>query len=84
MTLSPITHCFKIDQILAHRERRRRGKNTYEFLVQWSGLGPEHNEWIAESACTPFAVEHYWQSLRAAAFPAVAPLPDAPAGTARR
>jgi len=80
----PDNPLFHIDQILAHRERRRRGKNTYEFLVQWTGLGPEHNEWIAESACTPFAVEHYWLSLRAAAFPAVAPLPDAPAGTARR
>jgi len=80
----PENPLYEIDHILAHRERSRRGKSTYEFLIKWTGLGPEHNEWVSEAACTPFAVEQYWRSLRIAAFPAFASFPDAPAGTARR
>ena len=57
----PQNPLFEIDQILAHRRRRRRGKDVWEFLVQWTGHGPEHNEWVEEGACTAFAITDYWR-----------------------
>jgi len=80
----PDNPLFAIDAILSHRVRRRRGARTFEFLVKWTGLGPEHNEWVAEHACTPFAIQDYWRRLRPEERPASCALPDAPAETARR
>ena len=37
---------YEIENILNHR-RRRSGK-TYEYLITWTGYGPEENMWLPE------------------------------------
>ena len=35
---------YEIEALLKHRERR----GNRQYLVRWTGYGPEHNEWVHE------------------------------------
>ena len=53
---------YEVESILSHRDRRR-GRNTVrEFLVKWTGYGPEHNTWEPETQLTncPDILQEYW------------------------
>ena len=39
---------FEVDRILDHQDRRLRKGTTREFLVKWTGYGPEHHTWEPE------------------------------------
>lgn len=40
---------FIVESILAHRQRRQGRKAWTEYLIKWSGYGPEHNLWVPDS-----------------------------------
>ena len=39
---------FEVDRILDHRDKRLRKGTTREYLVKWTGYGPEHHTWESE------------------------------------
>ena len=65
----------EVEGILAHRDVRfgpRSRKPRREYLVAWTGYGPEHNLWVDEAECQacPEKIQQYWEStVRTAALP---------------
>ena len=56
---------FEIDSILDHRDKRLRKGHAREYLVKWTGYGPEHNTWEPENNmqhCKE-TVAKYWKSF---------------------
>lgn len=58
---------YEVERILAHRDRkvRTKGKRTQyrtEYLVSWTGYGPEHNSFEPEENLknAPEAIQEYW------------------------
>jgi hypothetical protein len=51
---------FEVERILDHRSRHR---NKTEFLVRWSGYGPEHDTWEPEEGLVnaPEILREYWR-----------------------
>lgn len=55
---------YEVEKILLHRDRRIKGGRTRrEYLIKWSGYGPEHNSWVSEKDCVNCdqALEAYWR-----------------------
>jgi len=75
-----------VHRIKHHRERSRGNNQVFkEYLVTWSGCGPDHTCWMPESQLPAEPIMQYWQDLaarqqRASGGP---PLASAPRGTAR-
>jgi hypothetical protein len=40
---------YLVEAILAHRTKHLGRKVWNEFLVKWTGFGPDHNQWVPES-----------------------------------
>ena len=53
---------YKVEQILTHRDRSVGRKTIREYLIQWSGLGPEHNSWQSADSVPPPLIESYSRS----------------------
>lgn len=54
---------WEVDLILAHRERKRGKGIRREYLVKWTGYGPEHNSWEPERSMSDLiAYQTYWES----------------------
>ena len=56
---------YEVDKILAHRDVRfgpSSRKPKREYLVSWTGYGPEYNLWLGESECQncPEKIQQYW------------------------
>lgn len=53
---------FEVDSILAHRTKGKGKNASYEYLVQWSGYGPDHNSWVPESNLekADWVLKRYW------------------------
>jgi len=47
---------FQVEEIV---DSRRRGKG-WQYLVRWSGYGPEHDRWLAGSAINDCAALDLW------------------------
>jgi hypothetical protein len=52
---------YEVETLLARREKETSSKKSkhgkkkrirIEYLVKWSGYGPEHNQWIPEAELT--------------------------------
>ena len=59
-----------VERVLDHRERKYGKGSRREYLVRWSGYGPEHNTWEPESHLVLGAdvlLAEYWQSQAQAA-----------------
>ncbi len=57
---------FEVETILSHRDRKRGRGSTREYLVKWTGYGPEHNTWEPErhlSNCSD-AIQSYMDRPR--------------------
>jgi hypothetical protein len=57
---------FEVETILSHRDKKRGRGTTREYLVKWTGYGPEHNTWEPErhlSNC-PDSIKAYWDRPR--------------------
>jgi len=54
---------YEIHRILRHREVRRGRRVLKEYLVSWSGCGPEHNSWEPETHLPAEPVAEYWDDL---------------------
>ncbi len=57
---------FEVDEILAHRDVRfgpTSRKFKREYLVSFTGYGPEYNLWLGESECEncPERIQRYWE-----------------------
>jgi RNase H-like domain found in reverse transcriptase/Integrase zinc binding domain/Chromo (CHRromatin Organisation MOdifier) domain/Integrase core domain len=50
---------YTIDNILDHKRVKRGRKFVDRYLVKWTGLGPEHNEWRDAADVTEFAIQQY-------------------------
>ena len=53
---------YQVEEILAHRDRSVGRKRVREYLVQWSGQGPEHNSWILSDSLPSPLIESYSRS----------------------
>ena len=75
---------YEVEGILAHRDVRfgpSTRKPSREYLVAWTGYGPEYNLWVEEAEChnCPEKIQQYWESTRR-----IPASPNGPAGPARR
>ena len=50
----------EIDRVLSHRRVKYGSREVMQYLVQWKGYGPEHNEWRDEAGVTEVATDEYW------------------------
>ena len=52
-----------VERVLDHRDRKFRKGSRREFLVQWQGMGVEHNSWEPASHCSNCTelIDEYWQ-----------------------
>ena len=51
---------YEVEAVLAHRSIK--GRHDKEFLIQWTGYGPEHNSWEPERYLDAPALRAYWDS----------------------
>jgi hypothetical protein len=53
---------YEVEAILAHRTKHRGRKVWNEFLVKWTGFGPDHNQWVPESQLgeAQESLDRYW------------------------
>jgi hypothetical protein len=54
---------YEVHKLVHHRERTRGARATKEYLVIWSGYGPDHNTWEPEEHLPRGLVKQYWSSL---------------------
>jgi len=55
---------YEVEKILLHRDRRvGKGRVKREYLVKWSGYGPEHNLWVSDTDCgnCDRVLKSYWE-----------------------
>jgi len=57
---------FEVDRILDHRDKRLKKGTTREYLVKWTGYGPEHHTWEPEKNMQNChaTVDTYWKSVQ--------------------
>ena len=70
------------ERILGHRDRTRGTKVVKQYLVSWSGCGPDHITWEPEPYLPSDLVREYWRDL--AAKQATFPQDRTPAGAPLR
>ena len=49
----------EIDRVLSHRRVKYGSREVVQYLVQWKGYGPEHNEWRDEAGVIGVATNEY-------------------------
>ena len=56
---------YTVDRVLDHRDRWRGRKSVREYLIRWTGYGPEHNTWEPQSnmAGATEAIAAYWDLI---------------------
>jgi hypothetical protein len=55
----------EVHRLKHHRERTRGTRVTKEYLVVWSGCGPDHTSWVPEQFLPAEAISQYWPELSA-------------------
>jgi hypothetical protein len=50
---------YKVEHILAHRDRRKRNRRYREYLIKWQGYSDDHNSWEPARNLTPDLIEGY-------------------------
>jgi hypothetical protein len=55
---------YEVQRILDHRDRK--GRKGYEYLIQWTGYGPEYNEWRkhADLQNCRELISEYWNNKK--------------------
>jgi hypothetical protein len=53
---------YEVEAILSHKTKHRGRKVWNEYLVSWTGFGPDHNQWVPESRLekSPEILKRYW------------------------
>jgi hypothetical protein len=51
---------YEIERVLDHRSRKTGQSTKHEFLISWTGYGPEHNLWLPESDVPELVRQEYW------------------------
>ena len=53
---------YEVEHILSHRVVKRGRNRKYEYLIKWTGYGPEHNSWEPEVNLrgAQKVLEEYW------------------------
>ena len=53
---------YTVDRVLDHRDKRIGRRSVREYLVKWTGYGPEHNTWEPQTnmSSATEAIADYW------------------------
>ena len=51
---------YEIERVLDHRSRKTGQSTKHEFLISWTGYGPEHNLWLPEADVPELVRQEYW------------------------
>jgi len=56
---------YTVERVLDHRDRRQGRRLVREYLIRWTGYGPEHNTWEPQSnmAGATEAIAEYWDLI---------------------
>jgi len=56
---------YTVERVLDHRDRRQGRCLVREYLIRWTGYGPEHNTWEPQSnmASATEAIAEYWDLI---------------------
>jgi Chromo (CHRromatin Organisation MOdifier) domain len=54
---------FEVERVLQHREKRVGKRTVFDYLIEWSNYGPEHNSWEPAGNLPDGMIKEYWDSL---------------------